>query len=344
LPNSSHLNILTTVSNSIPVAKQNPTCPACGRTHTVKKGKRRNRLQTLQVFQCAECLHRFTGEPGKNKTYPLKLILESISTFNLGYSLTETQALLRKRFHRDIPERTISSWLTEYRPLTTYARLRSAGRKLFRPDAVIRSHTFHHQQVYRFQVHRAKLELLTQPNTQPATGSSIDFTGLKEYLASIETHFPHQLFQETGHRSSNFPAKIHPPVTRKENHTTRFAGLALPTAPNNKKRHETLQRFVLINDSVTVAVEIPVFLTREDVRYYCMRGFDLDFETDVITGHVDFLQIRNGHIHVLDYKPEARKETHAHVQLTIYALALARRASLQVEGIQVRLVRRKGLL
>jgi len=32
--------------------------------------------------------------------------------------------------------------------------------------------------------------------------------------------------------------------------------------------------------------------------------------------------------HILDYKPDTRKETHAHVQLTIYALALARRTGL----------------
>jgi ATP-dependent exoDNAse (exonuclease V) beta subunit len=88
---------------------------------------------------------------------------------------------------------------------------------------------------------------------------------------------------------------------------------------------------MLINDSVTVAVEVPVFLTQEDIRYYRGRGFDLDFESDVITGHIDFLQIRNEHIHILDYKPDARKETHAHVQLTIYALALARRTSLPLK-------------
>lgn len=99
---------------STSITQQNPACPECGCQHTTRKGKRRNRLQTLQIFQCAECLYRFTGEPGKNKTYPLKLILESVSTFNLGYSLTETQRLLRQRFHRDIPVRTISSWLTEY--------------------------------------------------------------------------------------------------------------------------------------------------------------------------------------------------------------------------------------
>ena len=99
----------------------NPVCPHCGCKIAAKKGKRRNRLQTLQVYRCTECLHRFTGAAGKNKTYPLRLILETVSTFNLGYSLTETQRLLHTRFHRNIPERTISSWLTEYRPLTTYA-------------------------------------------------------------------------------------------------------------------------------------------------------------------------------------------------------------------------------
>src|SRR6266849_7896103 len=146
---------------------QNPACPTCACKLTVKKGVRRNRLQVLQVFRCTECLHRFTGAAGKNKSYPLKIILESISTFNLGYSLTETQRVMRRRYHREIPERTITSWLNEYRSFSTYSRLRLAGRKLFRPETLIRSHTFHHQQVYRFQLHQAKLEFLTQPTALP---------------------------------------------------------------------------------------------------------------------------------------------------------------------------------
>jgi hypothetical protein len=97
----------------------------------------------------------------------------------------------------------------------------------------------------------------------------------------------------------------------------------LPTASTNRRRHETLQRFMLVNDSVTVAAEVPVYLTRDDIAYYRGRGFDLGFESEVITGHVDFLQIRNGHVHMLD-----RKETYPHVQPTIYALARARRTGL----------------
>ena len=89
-----------------------------------------------------------------------------------------------------------------------------------------------------------------------------------------------------------------------------------------------------VNDSVTVAVEVPIFLTHDDITYYRRRGFDLNFESNLITGHIDFLQIRNGYLHILDDKPEARKEKHAHVQLTIYALALSRRASLPLKNFK----------
>jgi ATP-dependent exoDNAse (exonuclease V) beta subunit len=107
--------------------------------------------------------------------------------------------------------------------------------------------------------------------------------------------------------------------------------MILPAAIANKKRHETLQRFMLVNDSATVAVEIPVYLAKEDIAYHRDRGFKLDFESDLITGHIDFLQVRDGYLQILDYKPDARKEKHAHVQLTIYALALARRANLPLK-------------
>ena len=321
------MSTLVAANPAVANLRRNPVCPECGCKNTAKKGKRKNRLRMLQVYRCTECLHRFTAEAGKNKTYPLRTILEAVSIFNLGNSITETQQILRQRAHRLVPERTISSWLTEYRPLTTYARLRAAGQKLTPPENIIRSRTFEHRQVYRFQWHMAKLELLTRDE-------QFDLAGLRSYLSSIEHRFPHHLFQSTEHRSSKFPTEFHPPITRKENHATRMAALVLPTAPNNKKRHETLQRFMLVNDSVTIAVEVPVFLTKEDIRYYQSRGFDLHFENDVITGHIDFLQVRNGHVHILDYKPEARKETHAHVQLTIYALALARRTTLPVKSFK----------
>jgi ATP-dependent exoDNAse (exonuclease V) beta subunit len=41
-----------------------------------------------------------------------------------------------------------------------------------------------------------------------------------------------------------------------------------------------------------------------------------------ITGHIDFLQVRNGAVHLLDYKPDATTNK-PFAQLTIYALALS---------------------
>jgi ATP-dependent exoDNAse (exonuclease V) beta subunit len=46
-------------------------------------------------------------------------------------------------------------------------------------------------------------------------------------------------------------------------------------------------------------------------------------EPRVATGHIDFLQIRNGAVHILDYKPDACTNK-PFAQLTIYALALSR--------------------
>jgi ATP-dependent exoDNAse (exonuclease V) beta subunit len=87
---------------------------------------------------------------------------------------------------------------------------------------------------------------------------------------------------------------------------------------------------MLINDSVTVAIEVPIWLTEEDIAALeAEHGIHLaplhGVAERAITGHIDFVQIRNGAVHILDYKPDARKNKPI-AQLAIYALALTRRA------------------
>lgn len=60
---------------------------------------------------------------------------------------------------------------------------------------------------------------------------------------------------------------------------------------------------MITNDSVTVACEVPLYLTDDDIGYFKSKGFLFnleDYQTP-ITGHIDVLQIRNGLIHILDY-------------------------------------------
>ena len=85
---------------------------------------------------------------------------------------------------------------------------------------------------------------------------------------------------------------------------------------------------MLVNDSVTVAVEIPIWLTERDISALEQEhGIELVPRVSTaersITGHIDFLQVRNGCVHVFDYKPDARTNKPI-AQLTIYALALTR--------------------
>jgi ATP-dependent exoDNAse (exonuclease V) beta subunit len=94
---------------------------------------------------------------------------------------------------------------------------------------------------------------------------------------------------------------------------------------------------MLANDSVTVAVEVPIWLNEDDIaaledkyRVTIVPKQPTDpadpgtgHKPRFITGHIDFLQVRNGAVHILDYKPDARTNK-PFAQLTIYALALTR--------------------
>jgi len=65
------------------------------------------------------------------------VILEAVSIYNLGNSISDTQRTIRKRLHVDIPEGTIRSWIRSHKPLTAYARMRVIGSKLFKAEANI---------------------------------------------------------------------------------------------------------------------------------------------------------------------------------------------------------------
>jgi ATP-dependent exoDNAse (exonuclease V) beta subunit len=119
----------------------------------------------------------------------------------------------------------------------------------------------------------------------------------------------------------------------KENTATATAGFIIPAVGANKLRHETLQNFMLANDSSTIAVEIPIWLTEDEIANLETRyGIELAAggAPRSITGHIDFLQVRNDAVHILDYKPDARTNKPI-AQLAIYALAL----TVRVPGLKL---------
>ena len=140
--------------------------------------------------------------------------------------------------------------MSEHRELTTYSRLRPQLRHLFPPTKTIRRSKLYHRQVYSFAYHRPKLALLR------ASRQHARLAPLADFLERVPSDCPHELFRESSRASQipNFVNRNHLIVVEKENFATRTAALIVPTVGDNRSRHEALQRFMLANDSVTVAV------------------------------------------------------------------------------------------
>ena len=96
---------------------------------------------------------------------------------------------------------------------------------------------------------------------------------------------------------------------------------ALSLALTNHQRHQVVEDYLLSCDRNTIAVEVPVYF------HHAALGS--------VTGHIDILQINFGKVHILDFKPHAKKENPAKVmtQLTLYAMALTYRAKLKLADI-----------
>jgi transposase-like protein len=310
-------------------------CPHCGSHVLTRRGTRKKKLEIVQLWRCASCKKTFTPGPAaiRGKTYPLRMVLNALSTYSLGYSLSDTAARMQSKTGRTISASTIECWLRQHKPLMSYLRLRDRGRLLFRPEQTIRSIKLYHRQVYGYAFHRPKLEFLRRGELDDKRSGDTRFAAVANFLEAVPLICPHDLFRtEDRARASQaqpaFADICRVIVTRKEIVATRIAELIIPAVGNNKLRHETLQRFMLINDSVTVAIEIPIWLREADIATLeRQHGIELAPRVGAaertVTGHIDFLQVRNGCVHILDYKPDARTNRPI-AQLAIYALALTR--------------------
>ena len=364
-------------------------CPYCESKNFVKRGTRQKKLGKVQLYKCNDCGRTFTPGAVKGKHYPMVVIIDAMSLYYLGYSLEYSAKTASEIYRKNkqiecpAPEVELASggegqkgqkgqkdllqkdngnigsgtfalqpssllnWIKQYKSICPFFRMRPYAIKMFKPADMISSATLAHRQLYRFRHHRAKTQLILKDDIKHGR-----FWPLKEFLDLVPAECPHQYFQK-GLRASEAPmvfSKTEMIVRGKHNYANKLAKFAIESASQAKDRHDILQRFMLANDTVTVATEVPVYIRREDLAHMQTQlGFEMykkqtkkqkmkkqefkPFTVEelpcLITGHIDFIQIRNGFIHILDYKPKAAKEKPIE-QLTIYALAMSRLTGLRV--------------
>ena len=318
-------------------------CPYCLSINFVRRGFRKKRYEQVQLYLCKDCGKTFTPQITKGKHYPLEAVLEGISLYHQGYSLKAACQMIGEGSGLKINPSSLANWLAETENLCRFSRMRPYALKKYSPKDMTSYASLAHQQLFRYRFHRAKCELIIKEDFKHRR-----FGPLAEFLEMVPAECPHQYFQK-GLRASEAPmtfSKKQMIVRAKQNYANKLAQFVLQTVKERKNRHQALQKFMLFNDSVTVATEVPVYLTKDDLEHLQTQlGFEMYQKNEnknqelkpfkgaklpkLITGHIDLLQIRNGQVHILDYKPKAEKEKPIE-QLTLYAMGLSRLTGLRL--------------
>jgi hypothetical protein len=221
--------------------------------------------------------------------YAPAIILNAITAYNLGKTLAETKAYLLRRFKKDVPQSTLHAWLTQFKDTCTFVSYRK--KYALSEETTIITKTFSHRQECQFALHRLKTNMFCKTR----------FPEVRRYLWDIAEHCPQGLFtdEENGICSDAMLAQVKLAVVRQpDNNAVLLARLGLLLAKRATERHQAVQRFMLVNDTATIAMEIPIYLYRWEAP-------DLGL-TAPLTGHIDLLQVRYDHLQILDYKPGAR--------------------------------------
>ncbi len=178
---------------------------------------------------------------------------------------------------------------------------------------MIRQVSFKHGWYYYYRVHLDKLDRLSGEDT-----------GLRSYLLDVFDNCPHEYFA-TAPRGSALRFSHSIALTSVPHHEMmRLARLSDSYAGRYKAAHSRVEMFLLENDEKTLAVEVPLWLSADEAGFY-----DELFHTpDPLTGHIDILRKEGDYLYIWDYKPKARREKYAALQVLFYALMLSRRSGI----------------
>jgi len=290
-------------------------CPSCNSRDIIKYG----RYKGEQYYLCKTCGKRFLeGKKLKWKTYPPRVIYHALSNYNMGFTLEETTKNINRRFKTKVSKSTVHRWIKEYGDICPYLKLRGEIIKRYTPRDLIFSKMFIKEGItYNFRYHRGKLELLGK-----------HYPTLISYLERFKLGAP-SFLQNIENRCSKQTIYIDVEKNYSTNNIiTSMTNFALKSTMRNRERHKIIEDFMLINDTNTIACEVPVWFYEKNIN-------------TSISGHIDLLQIEYDSagkplIYILDFKPEAAKEKEKQVssQLYLYASGLSFRTKIPLESFR----------
>lgn len=178
---------------------------------------------------------------------------------------------------------------------------------------MIKHLSLRHGILYQFKIHKEKISSCNEH--------------LQLFLNEmLEGNCPdHKFF--SGPRSSSLKFPIEVNVEEIEHPITKLADAGLSIGGQDSA-HSNVQMFMLHHDLNTVAVEVPLWASQEEIKH----NFE---ETGDLTGHIDVLRIEpDGKIWVWDFKPNAHREKYASTQTYFYAKMLSLRTGIDLDNFR----------
>ncbi|MEK6826919.1 MAG: hypothetical protein AABX99_00345, partial [Nanoarchaeota archaeon] len=125
-------------------------CPFCEGS-IIKRGLRKKKYETVQRYYCPKCNKSFISAITKNKTYPLKIIMDSVTLYNRLTPLDKIPDVIKERYGISITSRIISHWLKEYEQYIPFLRMREFASKKYDKKEFIEETKLFHKQIYNFK-------------------------------------------------------------------------------------------------------------------------------------------------------------------------------------------------
>ena len=172
-----------------------------------------------------------------------------------------------------------------------------------------------HGAEYYFRIHRAKSKYLLVDELKK----------LHYFIFDVLKSCPNDYFFE-GPRSSVLKTAISVKLEKVEHEVKFFARMGLDSNYYGNA-HLNVQMFMLAYDKRTVAIEVPIWISSDELEFY----ETIFNSTKPLSGHIDVVRVEDDCIWIWDYKPNAHREKFACTQTFFYALMLSIRTGIPLE-------------
>ncbi|MAE09409.1 MAG: hypothetical protein CL661_11720 [Bacteroidetes bacterium] len=235
------------------------------------------------------------------------------------------------------PTKTLSEHLERNRIVASQQfKLTNHGKfipyKIIQHNKDIRVHSFKHAWFYRYRVALSKIK-------------EIPSKSLTNYIESMFEECPNHIFEKSKFHASSSKHEIDVDITHLKQHDLIDLTNKSESYKKFKEAHENLEGYLLENDKKTICCELPLWLQRNESRSF-VDYKDIFSTSESLTGHIDVLRFESGkyfgwdkqsiksdkdfRIGVWDFKPRARNEKFAHVQVFLYSLMLSLRTGISL--------------